>query len=128
MGPPLPQVEAIKQPVQLLTAQDDYAVLGGYRPMKTVLLQALLPQAKAGAFPIEDLDLVTTPVGEHEQAFGKPILYQYLLDQNGQAVNPLAEIHLRYVFTYLPAADTLEAFEALPPTRVDPDTINALPL
>jgi transposase len=36
--------------------------------------------------------------------------------------------YLRHIFTHLPAADSVEAFEALLPTRVDPDTINALPL
>jgi len=36
--------------------------------------------------------------------------------------------YLRYVFTHLPAADTLEAFEALLPTRVDCEITNALPL
>lgn len=36
--------------------------------------------------------------------------------------------YLRYLFTRLPAAKTLEDFEALLPTRVDPATINTLPL
>lgn len=36
--------------------------------------------------------------------------------------------YLRYVFTHLPAANSIEAFEALLPTRVDPEMINTLPL
>jgi len=32
------------------------------------------------------------------------------------------------VFTHLPAAETVEQFEALLPTRVDPAMTNALPL
>ena len=53
-------------------------------------------------------------------------LYSLVETAKANGVEPYR--YLRYVFTHLPAADSLDAFEALLPTQVDPDTINALPL
>ena len=53
-------------------------------------------------------------------------LYSLVETAKANGVEPYR--YLRYVFTHLPAADTLEAFEALLPTRVDRESINALSL
>ena len=92
MGMPVLQVEAIEQPIQLLSAQANHALCRRSWPMEAIFFQALLPQAETIALPIEDLDLVLTPVGEHEQPLGKRVLLQRLLDQYRQAIYPLAEI------------------------------------
>jgi len=74
-------IVTIQQPVQLLTSQayDLIECLAG--PFKPVPLQALLPQAKAIALPVQDLDLVTLAVAEHEQVLGEWIQCQGAFDQ-----------------------------------------------
>lgn len=53
-------VVAIQQPVQLLARQGDDLRVHLARPLEALPLQALLPQAEAVAFPVQDLDLVPT--------------------------------------------------------------------
>ena len=54
--------------------------------------QTLLPQAKAVALPVQDLDLVALAVAEHKQLLGKRIVLQGLFDQNRQSVDAFAKV------------------------------------
>ncbi len=53
-------------------------------------------------------------------------LYSLVETAKACGLNPFR--YLQHVFTHLPAAETIEQFEALLPTRVDVAEINALPL
>jgi hypothetical protein len=52
-----------------------------------------LPQAKATAFPVKHLDLVTLAITKDKQPFGKRILRQIGFHQNRQTVDALTEVH-----------------------------------
>ena len=71
----------IQQPVQLLASQayDLLQCLAG--PFKPVPLQALLPQAKTIAFPVQRFNLVTLAVAEYKQIFGEWIQCQGAFDR-----------------------------------------------
>lgn len=66
MGLQAGNIDAIQEPVQLLGRQRDHAVLVQSRPGEARLFQALLPQTKTAALPVEDLDTGAAPVAEHE--------------------------------------------------------------
>ena len=83
---------AIQQPVQLLTGQRDHLAANLAGPLEARPLQALLPQTKAVALPVQDLHLVTLAVAEHKQLFGKRIVLQGRFNQDCQAVDTLAEV------------------------------------
>ena len=53
-------------------------------------------------------------------------LYSLIETAKANSLDPYR--YLRHVFTHLPAAETIDQFEALLPTRVDVAEINALPL
>jgi len=83
---------AVQQPVQLLTGQRNHFTCNLARPLEARPLQALLPQTKAVALPVQDLYLVTLAVAEHKQLIGKRIVLQGRFDQDCQAVDTLAEV------------------------------------
>ena len=66
-----PQIEAFKQPSKLLQTDAAGELVGVLWPGKLVTLQALLPQAKTIAVPVQRLDLVARAVGEDIQGAGK---------------------------------------------------------
>ena len=83
---------AIQQPVQLLPGQGDHLIVNLPRPFEASSFQTLLPQAKAVALPVQDLDLVALAVAEHKQLLGKRIVLQGLFDQDRQSVDAFAKV------------------------------------
>ena len=62
------------------------------RPRESLAFQALLPQAKSVAMPVQRFDLVVMAVGEDVQRAGKGAQSEFLLDQDAQAVDGFSEI------------------------------------
>lgn len=61
-------------------------------PDKFIALQALLPQAKSVAMPVQRFDLVVMAIGEDVQRAGKGVQSEFLLDQDAQAVDGFSEV------------------------------------
>ena len=74
-------IVSIQQPVQLLSGQANDLIECFAGPFKPVPLQALLPQAKTIALPIQHFDLVTLAVAEDKQMLGEWIQCQGAFDQ-----------------------------------------------
>src|SRR5690606_13569767 len=91
---PHPQhVESVQQPVQLLPAQRHHRPRQPARPVKAMLLKALVPQAKTVSLPVQDPHPVARTVAEHEQLLAERIELQRLLDQRSESVDALPEVH-----------------------------------
>jgi hypothetical protein len=65
--PVTPQVDAVEQPVQLIDRQFDDLVAGIGLGLETLGFQSFEPETETVAFPVEDLDLATGAIEEHEQ-------------------------------------------------------------
>ena len=59
---------AIQQLVELVAGQR-HGVIAEFWPVKAVLFQALVLQAKAIVFPEQDLDAIVVAIGKHIQFF-----------------------------------------------------------
>src|SRR5690606_19719181 len=86
-------VETVQQPVQLLARERHHRPRLAARPVETVPLQALLPQAETVPLPVQDPHPVPRPVAEHEQLLAERIELQRLLDQRSESVDALPEVH-----------------------------------
>ena len=86
-------IVAIQQPVQLLAGQADDLIQCLAGPFKACLLQALLPQTKAVAFPVKRFDFVSLAVTEQKQMFGKRIQFQCTFNQYAEARDSFSEIY-----------------------------------
>src|SRR5690554_3726606 len=64
-----------------------------FGPGKALLFQALLPQTKTITMPIQRLDLVATSIHKHKQGITERIHRELLLDDAGQTINLLSEVH-----------------------------------
>ena len=58
------EIVSVEQPVELLSIEYQDVPIKVIRPLEDLALQSLLPHAKTGTFPIENLDLVTLLVPE----------------------------------------------------------------
>jgi hypothetical protein len=88
----VPQVQPLEQPRELLLVQSHNWPFKMERPAKPLLLEPLLPQAKTRALPVENLDLIASPVDEGKQVPAEGIESQCRLDENTQAGNTKSEI------------------------------------
>lgn len=73
MGTDLLKAESLKKPAEL-TGVDGHQLLFRFRPTEKMLLQALLPETKTVAIPVQDLDNMTPAVAKNKQVSGKRIL------------------------------------------------------
>ena len=64
MGPPMAQIVAVEQPRQFLAGEAEHALLAVQRPLETLGLQLLVPQAEAIALPSQTLHRGAPAVGE----------------------------------------------------------------
>lgn len=88
----MPQVDTVEQPVQLVDRQFDGLVADIGLGLEALGLQALELQAEAIALPVEDHDLVTGAVDEHEQHWVKHFHLDVQCDQRGQTVDGFTEV------------------------------------
>ena len=95
MGLNVAQVNTIKQPVKLLAGEGDHVGAEEGGPSKALLLQALEPETKSVALPVEDFDPVTIAVGENEERAGEGIERELGLDQGDQSIDALSKIDRR---------------------------------
>ncbi len=93
MGAVAPQVKTVEQPVQFLDVQDDGFVGGVGRGFETLGFQALEPKTEAVALPIEDFHSVTGAIQKNEKYRVEDRHLDIQLDQGGQAVDGLSEVH-----------------------------------
>ena len=84
-------IQAVEQPGEL-PGVDGHDLGLGSRPAKHMALQALVPQAKPVAVPVEQLDDRPAAVVKAKQLAGERVKSQLLRDQDGQAVNGLAHV------------------------------------
>jgi hypothetical protein len=84
-------VQSLHYPAQLPVI-DLMDVRCGCRPTEMLLLQSLLPEAKAVAVPVEHLDHIAPSIAEHKQMPGQRVHFQVLGHQNGQTVDRFAHI------------------------------------
>jgi len=85
-------IVAVQQPVQLLARQRNNLIQCLAGPFELRLFQTLLPQAITVSFPVEDFDLVTLAVAEHEQLFREWIQLKRAFYQDRQTIYPFAEV------------------------------------
>lgn len=83
------QIVTVEQPVELLAIERQDVAIKVIRPLENFTLQSFLPHAKTSTFPIENLDLVTSLVDEHEQLSGKWIMGELFFDQHRQPVDAI---------------------------------------
>ena len=83
----------VEQPVQLLTGQGDDLIKGLAGPFKACLLETLLPQTKAVAFPVKRFDFVSLAVTEQKKMLGKRIQFQCTFNQYAEARDSFSEIY-----------------------------------
>ena len=62
-------IVTVKWPVQLLGSEGDDLISAFARPVESRLFQKFLSQARATAFPVEDLDALGPPVTNYKQMF-----------------------------------------------------------
>ena len=94
------QIEAFEEPAKFLQTAGVGAVVGAgvgewvcvCWPDKFVAFQALLPQAKSVAVPVQRFDFVAMAVGEDVQRAGKGVQAQFLFDEHAQAVYGFSEV------------------------------------
>jgi len=84
-------IKAGQQPLQLTLVDRDYLV-NGLRPFEPILFQALLPQTKTVAIPVEDFDDVSLPIAENKKIPGKRIMPQRLFHQDAEPINGFAHV------------------------------------
>ena len=82
MGYIFPQIKALEQPPELLQTDGSGDLICIPWPDKFVPLQALLPQAKTIAVPVQRLDLVSLPIGKNVQGAGKWAQAQFELNEH----------------------------------------------
>jgi len=64
--------EAVEEPAELLR-RDVHGLKRVIRPVKAMLLQALVPETKAVSVPIEHFESIAPAVAEYEKIAGKGI-------------------------------------------------------
>ena len=79
--------EAIEEPAELLRSDvhDPGRVL---RPAETMLLQALVPETKTVAVPVQNFERITLAVAEDEKVSGEGVQGQEALNRYAQSVDP----------------------------------------
>ena len=92
MGRILPQIEAFQQPFELLHGDRLRGALCLARPGELLRFQALEPQAKTVAMPVQHLDLAAVAVDEHVQRAAERIEFQFLLGQRGEPIDRRLEV------------------------------------
>lgn len=93
MGYIFRQIKAFNEPAKFGQSADFCELVFISWPGKFVSLQALLPQAKSVAVPVQRFDLVVVPIGEYVQRAGKGVQAQFLLNERAQAVDGFSEIN-----------------------------------
>lgn len=86
------QIKAFKKPAKFLQTAGLGKRVCLLRPGKFVALQALMPQTKSVAVPVQRLDAVAMAVGKNVQRAGKGAQAQLLLDEHAQAVDGFSEV------------------------------------
>ena len=81
-----------KQPLEFSNRDRLRARMTVFRPMEFLLFQALLPQAKSIAMPVQYFNLVARTIDEYIQRTSKRIQTQFLLDHHAQPVNRFPEV------------------------------------
>jgi len=87
----LPDIEPLQQPVKLSAVKAEHLGLT-LGPDKPVPLQALLPETKPVAVPVEDLDHIPAAVAERKQMPGEWIQLHLHLYPQAQTVDGLAHV------------------------------------
>jgi len=82
-----PEVKTIQQPVQFLNGQHDGLVSDVGRCFETFGLQALKPEAKTVALPVEYFHSITGAIQEDEEYRVEHCDFDIQFDQSGQAVD-----------------------------------------
>ena len=81
----LAEIQATKDPAQLLTGQDDVSgVLLGLGPGEGASLQALGEEDEAAPVPEQDLDQISPPIAEGEEVTRGRVLTDRLLSEAGE--------------------------------------------
>ena len=69
-----PQIEPIDEPVQFFTAQHNCGFTNTSWPLKSFLLQTLVPQAESVLFPVQDFDFIFATIDKDKQRRIKPLV------------------------------------------------------
>src|SRR5660398_335764 len=73
-----PEIEAFQKPFELLQIDGLYGIFGTLRPSESIRFQALEPQTKTIAMPIQHLDLVALTIDEDIERTAKRVSYTHL--------------------------------------------------
>ena len=87
------KIKAIKQPVQLLTAENDYLTFKVFWPVELFLLKSFVIKTKTIIFPEQTFDFVSTAVGKCIQTAIEHIVAQFHLDNRRKTPVAFSEIH-----------------------------------
>lgn len=92
MRPISPEVEAIQQPIQFLSRQDNGFVAGVGRCFEPFGFEAFEPKAKAVALPIQYLHSITLAIQENEKHRIEHRHLDIQLDQGRETIDGFSEI------------------------------------
>ncbi len=87
----LPDIQAVKQPGQL-SVTDGYGCSVFIRPEIFLGLQALHPEAKSVAIPVQDLDRCPFPVTKSKQISGKRVQLHLVFHQYGKTIDGFSQV------------------------------------
>ncbi len=73
-------IKTIQQPVQGFAVEHDCVTGKIFWPPKTILLMALVPEAKAVLFPVKDFDLIVLPIAKDKQRLSERVQLELELD------------------------------------------------